>query len=136
MAMVLDASMALAWCFPDEASAYSESVLVRVAETEAVVPGIWPLEVANGLLIGERRQRLGPVTVARSVELLLGLRIRVESGDVLRSLGAIRGLAREVGLSAYDASYLDLALGLGLPLATADRRLSDAAARLGVPLVQ
>jgi predicted nucleic acid-binding protein len=136
MAMVLDASMALTWCFPDELTAHSQSVFSMLRDQEAVVPGVWPLEVADALLVGERRQRLGPALISRSVELLLNLSIRIESNDLSQSLGIIRMLAREHALSTYDASYLDLAIASGLPLATADRRLSEAATALGVPLVQ
>jgi len=103
----LDCSMTMAWCFEDEATPYSESVLEALAEGEAVVPPLWSLEVANVLVVGERKKRLLPAQSLRFVELLQSLPITLDA-DV-RPLGEILGLAREQGLSSYDASYLDLA---------------------------
>jgi hypothetical protein len=54
---VLDNSIVMAWSFDDETDAYSDAVLDRLAITRAVVPVLWPLEVANALLMGERRKR-------------------------------------------------------------------------------
>lgn len=136
MALVLDASLALAWCFPDEATAYADAVLDLLRETEALVPVIWPLEVANALVVAERRQRLMPVQTARFVELLRSLPITAHDQGVDRALGPILALAREYGLSSYDACYLNLAMELGLPLATRDGPLGAAATRAGVLLVQ
>jgi predicted nucleic acid-binding protein len=126
----LDCSMTMAWCFEDEATPYSESVLEALAEGEAVVPPIWSLEVANVLVVGERKKRLLPAQSLRFVELLQSLPITLDA-DV-RPLGEILGLAREQGLSSYDASYLDLAVRTGLPLASLDGPLLEAAARFGV----
>lgn len=127
---VLDCSMTMAWCFEDEATSYSESVLEALAEGEAVVPPLWSLEVANVLVVGERKKRLLPAQSLRFVELLQNLPITLDP-DV-RPLGEILGLAREQGLSSYDASYLDLAVRTGLPLASLDGPLLEAAARFGV----
>jgi hypothetical protein len=58
---VVDASMTLAWCFSDESTAFTESVLDLLANgAEAIAPAIWPFEVANALLMGERRKRVTP----------------------------------------------------------------------------
>lgn len=136
MAFVLDASVALAWGFPDETSAYGQSVLESLVQTDAVVPAVWPLEVANALLVGERRHRFGPTDVVRFLELLESLPIQLEGISLSRSLGTALELANMHYLSAYDASYLDLALALSLPLATLDQGLRNAAVRAGVPLVE
>jgi predicted nucleic acid-binding protein len=120
----------MAWCFGDEATPYSESVLEALAESEALVPPIWPLEVANVLLVGERKKRLVPAQSLRFVELLQSLPITLDA-DV-RPLGELLGLAREQGLTSYDASYLDLAVRTGLPLASLDGDLLKAADRYGV----
>jgi predicted nucleic acid-binding protein len=120
----------MAWCFEDESTPYSESVLEALAEGEAVVPPIWPLEVANVLLVGERKKRLVPAQSLRFVELLQNLPITL-SPDV-RPPGVLLGLAREQGLSSYDASYLDLAIRTGLPLASLDGDLLAAADGFGV----
>lgn len=127
---MLDASVTLAWAFEDEADEYSDSVLGALTESEAVVPGLWSLEVANVLAVGERRGRLRPADSARFVALLESLPIRVEPAP--ESMGEIVALARESGTSAYDAVYLALAMRRGLPLATRDTALREAASGRGV----
>jgi predicted nucleic acid-binding protein len=121
----------MAWCFEDEATPYSESVLEALADGEALVPPIWPLEVANVLLVGERKRRLAPAQSLRFIELLQSLPITLDTDA--RPLSEILGLAREHRLSSYDASYLDLAVRAGLPLASLDKDLLTAADQYGVP---
>ena len=67
---VVDASVTLTWCFEDQVNAFSESVLDRFVDSAALVPNIWPLEIANALVVGERRGRLSEVHTARFVRLL------------------------------------------------------------------
>jgi predicted nucleic acid-binding protein len=131
---VLDCSVSAAWCLIDESSEAAEKILHRLARDEAVVPPLWISEMVNVLLMAERRGRITPADASRAVELVVSLPIRVESAD-LRTLNASRLLAREYDLSAYDASYLELAQREGLPLATMDQTLSRAARRCGVPLL-
>ena len=133
---VVDNSVVMAWCFEDEASPYTEGVLDRLQETAAVVPAIWPLEVANVLLMAERRDRLTEAQNAHFAQLLQVLPIAVEEADVARILGAVLAVARAHRLSAYDAAYLELAARQGLPLATQDGRLRKAAGNAGVALLQ
>ena len=135
MPFVVDASVALAWQFEDEASEYADRVLERLREDRAAAPSIWPLEVANALLVAERRGRLSPAKVARAVELLLELPISIHDVAAELVLGAVLDLARAHGLSAYDAVYLELAMREGLPLATQDEALRAATQRVGVPLL-
>lgn len=132
---VLDASVALAWCFEDESSAGADAVLDRLADGEAFVPDLWFLEVGNALLGAERRGRLGQAESTRLLELLRQLPIRVEETPSSRTWGEILGLARAHRLSTYDALYLDLAMRLGIPLATLDEDLRQAALRNGLELV-
>jgi predicted nucleic acid-binding protein len=136
MPFVVDASLALAWHFEDEGSEYADRVLERLREERAVVPSIWPLEVANGLVVAERRRRLSPARVTRAVELFHELPIFVYEVGAQLALGSVLDLARAHGLSAYDAAYLELAMREGLPLATQDAYLREAADRAGVPLVE
>ena len=135
MTFVLDASTALAWHFDDEDSPYADRVLERLQIEDALVPSVWPLEVANSLLMGEKRGRLSIADTAEAVEDLLGLRITVLEADPALGLRTILVLARGQGLTTYDAAYLDLAMREGLPLATQDRDLKLAAARVGVELI-
>src|SRR5579864_4374171 len=99
----------MAWCFEDEANAYADSILDRLLDGDARVPPIWPLEVANALLVAERRGRLTEAKTARIAQLLLSLPFSVEEGAVNRALGPVLGVGRAHGLSAYDAAYLELA---------------------------
>ena len=135
MAFVLDAAVSLAWCFEDEETPYASSVFDRLRTDRALVPTTWPLEVANTLLVGERRGRLTLATSTRLVLNLKGLSITVDDRTSSAAFGSILSLSRARGLSAYDASYLELAAREGLPLATQDSRLRTAAERAGVAIL-
>jgi predicted nucleic acid-binding protein len=130
--IVLDASVALAWCFPDEASEYADAVLVALEGEEAVVPAIWAIEVANALLVGERRKRIRETDILRFSELLRGLAIREDSRPFADALNGILPLARAYDLSAYDAAYLDVSIRHGAPIATLDIALQKAANAKGI----
>lgn len=132
---MLDGSVALAWCFDDEATEDAEALLDRVRTDGAAVPRIWHLEVSNGLLIGERRARLQPSKTAAFVRLFLSLPISVDNETDHRAFADTIYIARANKLTAYDAAYLELALRRALPLATLDRDLARAAQRNGVPLL-
>lgn len=132
MSFVLDASVALAWCFRDEGGDYPARVLDALRGGEAVVASHWTLEVSNGLLVAERRGRIGSQEGARVVRLLLALPIVVDPVERSRALTATYRLARTRSLSSYDAAYLELAGRLGVPLATLDEDLREAAAAEGV----
>ncbi|OGH04270.1 MAG: DNA-binding protein [Candidatus Lambdaproteobacteria bacterium RIFOXYD1_FULL_56_27] len=131
---VIDNSVVMAWCFEDEASEYAQSVLASLQEAKALAPAIWPLEVGNVLLVAKRKKRLNEASQSRFLSLLRALPIQVVQESPERMLGEILALAQEYQLSTYDASYLDLAMRLGLPLATADAALKGAAKRAGVAL--
>jgi predicted nucleic acid-binding protein len=130
--LVLDASVALTWCFKNEATAAADRVLERLASETAVVPAIWHLEIANVLALSERRERLTPAGSTEFIALLGTLVILVDEETPARALGHVLDLARAERLTAYDAAYLELAMRLGIPLASKDADLCDAAERLGV----
>jgi predicted nucleic acid-binding protein len=130
---VVDTSIVMSWCFEDEENSYAEAVLESLESAQAFVPAIWPLEVGNVLLVAERKKRLSQAAVVRFLSLLDGLPITVEQETRDRMLKEIVSLAREHGLSTYDASYLDLAMRLDLPLATQDTSLAKAAKKCKVP---
>ncbi len=134
MNFVLDASVTLAWCFEDEGGEYAERVLGALQSSEAVAASIWPLEVANGLAVAERRGRLDAAAAARFMELVVALPIAVDPASRACGMRAAHRLARACGLSAYDAAYLELALRHGIPLATLDARLREAAAAEGAQI--
>lgn len=135
MVFVLDASVTMSWCFEDEVTEYAESVLVRLREDAAIVPAVWPLEVANALLVGERRGRVLPTTTETLLRGLRGLSIGVDDAPPFDAWGSAISLGRMERLSLYDATYLSLALRDRLMLATQDARLREAAGRVGVPLL-
>jgi predicted nucleic acid-binding protein len=132
--LVVDSSVALAWCFSDEQDAYSQSVLDALASMPAVVPELWHLEVANTLLVGERRKRSTQADTVQWMRFLAELPITVDEETKTHAFGDTANLARSQNLSAYDASYLELAMRRGLPLATRDEKLMSAANAVGVPL--
>ena len=134
--IVIDASVALAWCFPDEASEYADGVLVALDGRTAMVPAIWPVEVANALLVGERRKRIRQPEVRRFVELLKSLNILEDGQPFADTVSNILPLAREHDLSAYDAAYLDVAVRHGAPLATLDKALQKAGRAAGVKIFE
>lgn len=131
---VVDGSVAVAWCFPDEQGDYPLAVLDSLTTAGAVVPSLWSLEVANALLMGERRKRSTPEETAKSVQFLESLPISVDDATAPRAFRQTLHLARVHNLSAYDASYLELAMRRGLALASLDAKLKSAAAVVGVPL--
>lgn len=119
----------MVWCFEDEANPYADRVLDELAldDREAVVPGLWTLEVVNVLLVAERRKRLSPVQSRRFLELLMALPVTVDQGSFHVRSPELLATGRECDLSAYDASYVELAERLGLPMATGDEKLKKAA---------
>ncbi len=136
MPFVLDASVSLSWFFEDEDSDFARRVLRRLSTDTALVPSLWPIEVANVLVVAERRGRAGTAQVAAAIALSKNLPISVQDADSELVFGAVLDLARLQGLSAYDAAYLDLAMREGLPLATQDAAMRAAAEAVGVPLVE
>jgi predicted nucleic acid-binding protein len=134
MAIVIDASVALAWFFPDEESHDADRILDIVERDGAIVPAIWALEVINGLLAAERRGRISRSEATRALELASRLELSTVPTDIEEAMGDVYALAREHGLSAYDAAYLQLAMREGLALATLDGRLRTAANEAGVAL--
>jgi predicted nucleic acid-binding protein len=135
-AFVLDGSVTMVWGFEDEANTYAEAILSRMPGLQAHVPSLWPLEVANALLVGERRQRITPADATRFLAILDAFPIAIDDETAIRAWPDTLHLARAHNLSSYDASYLELAIRLGLPLATLDDKLKAAAQAVGVALDQ
>jgi predicted nucleic acid-binding protein len=135
-AFVLEGSITMVWGFEDESDEYAESILDNMANLQAHVPSLWPLEVANALLVGERRNRITPADAARFLAILAASPIAVDDQTAAHAWGHTMHLARAHNLSSYDASYLELVIRLGLPLAAQDGKLKTAAQATGVPLFQ
>jgi predicted nucleic acid-binding protein len=133
--IVIDASVAIAWCFADEATAEGDAVLDQVRADGARVPSLWHLEVANVLRQAERRGRINEADTARRLELLAQLPIVTDVVTILRAWGPTLALARAHALIVYDAAYLELAMRLGVPLASKDMELIAAARKGGVAVI-
>jgi predicted nucleic acid-binding protein len=134
---VLDASVVLTWCFPDENAAMAQHVagMFKRGDT-ALVPSFWPHEVLNALLVGEKRKRISKELVRSFLDDLAALPIGLEQFPAGVVFDRIQRLSREHGLTAYDAAYLDLALVSGLPLATLDEDMARACKKASARLVQ
>ena len=131
---VLDTSLTLAWCFPDEHAPYPQAVLDSLVDRPAIVPSLWRLEVVNALLVGERKGRCTEADTDQWTAMLETLPIDIDPETDRRAWRETAVLARKHNLTSYDASYLELALRRKLPLASLDTRLNDAAKAAGVPL--
>ncbi len=132
---VVDNSVVMSWCFKDETNKYADAILHKLSEARAVVPSIWPLEVVNVLLVAERRKRLSEANSTRFITLLTQLPIIVEQERPENMMKELLTFARANNLSSYDASYLDLAMKRGYPIATSDNKLIQAARRIDVQIL-
>ncbi|MEG3147465.1 type II toxin-antitoxin system VapC family toxin [Sphingomonas sp. RT2P30] len=135
MAIVIDASMAIAWLFEDERSDAARDVLRKIVDHGAMAPSLWRLEVANVLRNAVRRKRCDEDFVDRSLARLDLLPIAIDDETDRHAWGETQALARELGLTSYDAAYLELALRKGLPLATCDAELAAAARQRSVDVL-
>lgn len=131
----LDCSLTMAWYFEDERSPYADAVAQELKTRQAIAPSIWPLEVANVLVVGERRQRSTEAQAAAFLAKLKQLPIRIDDETASRAWGETLQLARTHRLSAYDAAYLELAMRRGIPIATLDDGIKKTANAVGVPLL-
>ena len=120
---VLDASIAVSWCFPGDPSEdtpYSRRILSMLATEDAIVPEVWAFEIANSLYVSfEKRKRITEPQIAEFLTRLKALPITVEARDLWANVD-LEAKARKWNLAAYDAAYVDLALRKCIPLATTD----------------
>jgi predicted nucleic acid-binding protein len=133
--VVVDASVVIGATSPDEGSPNALSLLARAFEAGAISPALFAYEVENVLLVKERRQAFSSSDRQRTSDVIASLPIDIRAVDPERVRNRIASLATRTGLSVYDAAYLDLAIEIGAPLATLDRRLSASARAEGVELL-
>ena len=132
MAFVLDCSVALAWIFPDEATEATNRLRDSLTDGRAFAPALWPIEVANVLLVATRRGRIASDEWEQLYANLEALPIEIDPVSTSRVGGRTLQLAHAHRLSVDDAMYLELALRMHLPLATLDRALGEAARTEGL----
>ena len=133
---VVDASAALAWCFEDEASGWTDGLLERLQQGDRiVVPAHWPTEILNGLLVASRRKRIKTGQPALFWDELARLPIETEPLLTTMQAKVVLALSEKHGLTVYDAAYLELAFRRQLPLATLDTDLRNAAQVEGAALL-
>lgn len=133
--LVLDCSAACALCFEDEADGQSERILELLAAGRALVPALFFWEVANVLLMAERRGRLSHAERVEALQLFEAQDFVVDPATPAVIWHDVINLAEQCQLTSYDAAYLELAMRSGLPLASHDRALRAAAQSLGVLLL-
>ena len=134
MSVVIDSSVTLAWFFEDERSDETENVLDQVATAGAIVPSLWRLEIANGFQSALRRKRITVAFRDASLANLRAFPMVVDTETDRHAWGSTLALSERFGLTSYDASYLELAQRLRLPLASLDRELRTACRALRVSL--
>ncbi|RZD16879.1 MAG: PIN domain-containing protein [Candidatus Acididesulfobacter guangdongensis] len=137
MKFVLDNSITMRWLFGDEKKEdldYAIAVLETMKEAEASVPAIWGLEVSNVIAKAEAKGLIAESRSTLFIQMLNNLDIQPDMQTYLYSLNDILNLARRYGLSAYDASYLELALRRNIPLATLDEDLIKAVKKSGTEI--
>lgn len=132
MSLILDASMTIAWLFDDERTEAAQEIMMRIVANGAIVPSLWRLEVANMLRSAVRRGRCDEDFADRSLSRLDRFRIGIDEETDRHAWGPTRMLARDQGLTLYDAAYLELAIRRRFPLASCDGDLIAAARRLSV----
>lgn len=130
--LVLDCSVTMSWLFADEADEATDALLHSVAEQGALVPSLWHLEVANVLLLAQRQGRISAAQITQCTTLLEQLPITVDAKTNGHGFREVLSCASTYMLSAYNASYLELAMRRALPLATTDEYLVRAAGKAGV----
>ena len=133
---VVDASVVLTWCFPEENSTLAHRVAQMFKEGDsAIAPSFWPHEVLNALLVGEKRKRISDDLIRTFLTDLATLPIVLQELQPNEVFDRIQSLSRQHRLTAYDAAYLDLAQAHDLPMATLDEDLMRACAKTGVELM-
>lgn len=133
-AFVLDCSLTMTWCFEDETTDYSDLILNKLGDHYAIVPALWSVEVSNALLFAEKKKRISRTKALAFQYYLHDLNIEVDDYLIKKPIEIILELAHQNHLTAYDATYLELALRKNLPIATLDVDLKKAAKQADISL--
>ena len=135
---VLDNTVTMAWCFTEEATEYTKTLLIRLSDLSdsAVVPALWLYEVVNVVELAVRKGSIPKEKAIGFLESLEDLPIQVENQSRTLVFGPVRTVAGQYQLTAYDAAYLELAIRHKLPIASLDKALARAGLAAGVNAVQ
>ena len=129
MRFVLDASVTIVWAMRDEAHILADCAFLELKSGSAIVPAIWWYEIRNILVLNERRGRITQDDCTQFIHALQQFKIEISfPHDGAETME----LSRKHRLSVYDAAYLALALREGLPLATLNKVLGEAATEEGI----
>ena len=132
---VIDASVGFSWVHSDQATPDMDAILGDLeAGALVVVPALWFIEMANGLLVLQRRRRLTAAERRDALTTLAGLHLTVDDAGSQDAFGQTSALADKYGLSVYDATYLEVAIRRNLVLASRDASLRAAARKCGVTI--
>jgi predicted nucleic acid-binding protein len=134
-AFVADASVAIGWVHPAQATTQTAAMLDAIAAGATLeVPALWPPEVANALTVLQRRRKLTEEEKETGLGWLRGLPLRIDHEMAVLAFSRLSELASAHQLSVYDAAYLELAQRRRLVLGCKDGPLRKAARRVGVSL--
>lgn len=134
--LVVDASIAIAWVHPAQATPQTTALLDQIGQgAQIVVPALWSLEIANALLTLERREKLTADERNTALTSLLALGFTTDYDMSALAFTELSALASALALSVYDAAYLELAARLKVPLACKDGPLREAARKLRVSVL-
>jgi predicted nucleic acid-binding protein len=128
---VIDASVILSWLNPGEKSEYADKILEKLREISAITPALCCIEVNNILRLYEKRELMTAAETEQAVGFISRLPIMLDETPASFNMARVSALSRRYDLTVYDACYLELAVRYALPLATLDKKLSEAAKREG-----
>jgi predicted nucleic acid-binding protein len=132
---VADASVAVGWVHPAQATSQTAAMLDAIADGATLeVPALWPVEVANALIVLVRRRKLTDAERQVALGWLRGLRVRIDADMASLAFSRLSALAAAHQLSVYDAAYLELAERRALVLGCKDGPLRNAARAVGVTI--
>ena len=135
MSIIVDASVAAAVVLPDEELPDADLLEKRIEVDGAIAPAIWQIEVANTLIVAVKRKRIDAGEVAAFLGVLDGWMTILQPAISSVERNRVVALAFKHGLTAYDATYLELAVRTSFPLATLDADLKAAAQKENLSLV-
>lgn len=104
MAQVIDASVAVAWCVPTQATELSEGALAAVIHSGGHVPPQFWFEVVHGLDRAERRKLVGREAIEEFLLDLVDLPLAIHAAYTADGMIALRKLAQQHRLNIYDVA--------------------------------